>query len=116
MLNLLVENTSEKVEDTDFYVEIIPEIQSAVVTFTCDIDIPRFIRTFSSNLRVVHNRLTVRPLEESRSVRVENVPENISEMNLKAFFENPKQGGGRVRDIVMLPEERAALITFQETA
>ncbi|XP_073490630.1 protein mono-ADP-ribosyltransferase PARP14-like [Aquarana catesbeiana] len=116
MLNLLVENTSEKVEDTDFYVEIIPEIQSAVVTFTCDIDIPRFIRTFSSNLRVVHNRLTARPLEESRSVRVENVPENISEMNLKAFFENPKQGGGRVRDIVMLPEERAALITFQDTA
>ncbi|XP_073490634.1 protein mono-ADP-ribosyltransferase PARP14-like [Aquarana catesbeiana] len=115
MLNLLVENTSGKVEDTDFYVEIIPEIQSAVVTFTCDIDIPRFLRTFSSNLRAGHNRLTVRPLEESRSVRVENVPESTSEMNLKDFFENPTQGGGRVEDIVMLPEERAALIAFQET-
>lgn len=67
-------------------------------------------------MRAVHNSLTGRPLEESRSVRVENVPENICEMHLKAFFEDPKQGGGRVKDIVMLPEERAALITFQETA
>ncbi|XP_073490644.1 protein mono-ADP-ribosyltransferase PARP14-like isoform X2 [Aquarana catesbeiana] len=116
MLNLLVENISEKDEDTDFYVENIPEIQSAVVTFTCDIDIPKFIRTFSSNPRAVHNKLTVRPLEESRSVRVENVPENISETHLAAFFENPKQGGGRVEDIVMLPEERAALIAFHDTA
>ncbi|XP_077305883.1 protein mono-ADP-ribosyltransferase PARP14-like isoform X2 [Lithobates pipiens] len=116
MLNLLVENTSEKVADEDFDVEIIPDIQSAVVTFTCDIAIPRFIRTFSSNLRVAHNKLTARPLEESRSVRVENVPENTSETYLAAFFENPKQGGGRVENIVMVPEERAALITFQDTA
>ncbi|XP_040214270.1 LOW QUALITY PROTEIN: protein mono-ADP-ribosyltransferase PARP14-like [Rana temporaria] len=116
MLNLLVENISEKVPDTDFYVEIIPEIHSAVVTFTCDIDIPRFIKTFSSNLRVAYNKLTAKPLEESRSVRVENVPEKTSEMYLAAFFENPKQGGGRVEDIVMVPEERAALITFQDTA
>ncbi|XP_073490642.1 protein mono-ADP-ribosyltransferase PARP14-like [Aquarana catesbeiana] len=116
MLNLLVKNISGKVEDMDFYVEIIPEIQSAVVTFTCDIDIQRFIRTFSSNLRVDHNRLTARPLEESQSVRVENVPESTSEMHLKDFFENPTQGGGRVVYIVMLPEERAALIMFQETA
>ncbi|XP_040214268.1 protein mono-ADP-ribosyltransferase PARP14-like isoform X2 [Rana temporaria] len=116
MLNLLVENISEKVEDTDFYVEIIPEIRSAVVTFTCDIDIQRFIRTFSSNLRMAHNRMTAKPLEESRSVRVENVPENTSEMYLAAFFENPKHGGGRVEDVVMLPEERAALITFRDTA
>ncbi|XP_040214269.1 protein mono-ADP-ribosyltransferase PARP14-like [Rana temporaria] len=116
MLNLLVENTSEKVEETDFYVEIIPEIRSAVVTFTCDIDIPRFIRTFSGKLRAVHNKLTVKPLEESQSVRVENVPENTSEMHLAAFFENPKQGGGRVEEMMMLPEERAALITFRDTA
>ncbi|XP_040214266.1 protein mono-ADP-ribosyltransferase PARP14-like [Rana temporaria] len=116
MLNILVENTSEKVEETDFYVEIIPEIRSAVVTFTCDIDIPRFIRTFSGNLRAVHYKLTARPLEESQSVRVENVPENTSEMHLTAFFENPKHGGGRVEDVVMLPEERAALITFRHIA
>ncbi|XP_077305886.1 protein mono-ADP-ribosyltransferase PARP14-like [Lithobates pipiens] len=116
MLNLLVENISKKVEDTDFYVEKIPEIQSAVVTFTCDIDIPGFIRTFSSNLRAVHTKLTARPLEEPQSVRVENVPENTSEMYLAAFFENPKQGGGKVENIVMVPEERAALITFHDTA
>ncbi|XP_073490631.1 protein mono-ADP-ribosyltransferase PARP14-like [Aquarana catesbeiana] len=116
MLNLLVENTSEKVEDTDFYVEIIPEIQSAVVTFTCDIDILRFIRTFSSSLRAIHQKLTARPLEEFQSVRVENIPENTSDMHLAAFFENPKQGGGRVEEVVMLPEERAALITFHDTA
>ncbi|XP_073490635.1 protein mono-ADP-ribosyltransferase PARP14-like [Aquarana catesbeiana] len=78
---------------------------------------PRFVRTFFSNLRAraVH-RLTGRPLEEFRSVRVENVPENTYVMHLKDFFEDPKQGEGRKKDIVMLPEERAALITFQETA
>ncbi|CAI9610827.1 unnamed protein product, partial [Staurois parvus] len=105
-----------KVEDADFYVEIIPEIQSAVVTFTCDIDIQRFIRTFSCNIRAIHNKLTARPLEEYQSVRVENVPENTLEIHLAAFFENQKQGGGRVEDIVMLPEERAAMITFHDTA
>ncbi|XP_073490622.1 protein mono-ADP-ribosyltransferase PARP14-like isoform X2 [Aquarana catesbeiana] len=114
MLNLLVENTSGKVMDTDFYIELIPEIQSAVVSFTCDIDIPRFISTFCSNLRVAENKLTARPLEESQSVRVENVPDNTSETHLAAFFENPRQGGGRVKEIAMLPEERAALIMFYD--
>ncbi|PIO13461.1 hypothetical protein AB205_0004510, partial [Aquarana catesbeiana] len=52
--------------------------------------------------------------EESQSVRVENVPDNTSETHLAAFFENPKQGGGRVKEILMLPEERAALITFYD--
>ncbi|XP_073490628.1 protein mono-ADP-ribosyltransferase PARP14-like isoform X2 [Aquarana catesbeiana] len=116
MLNLLVENITEKDEETDFYVEIIPEIKSAVVTFTSNIDILRFIRTFSSKLKVVYNKLTAKPLEESQSVRVENVPENTSETHLADFFENPKQGGGRVEEMMMLPEERAALITFRETA
>ncbi|XP_018429826.1 PREDICTED: poly [ADP-ribose] polymerase 14-like [Nanorana parkeri] len=116
MLNLLVENISQKTEGEDFYLERILEIQSAVVTFTCDIDIPTFIRTFSSSLRVAHTKLTARPLEEPQSVRVENLPENTSEMHLAAFFESPKQGGGRVEETVMLPEERAALITFHDAA
>ncbi|KAM5153312.1 protein mono-ADP-ribosyltransferase PARP14-like [Mantella aurantiaca] len=114
MLNLLVEKISEKSEDTDFYVEMIPEIQSAVVTFTCDIDIDKFLKTFSSNLRVGHFKLRATPLEESQSVRVENLPENTSDSYLAAFFENTKQGGGRVEEILMLPEESAALITFCE--
>ncbi|XP_077305888.1 protein mono-ADP-ribosyltransferase PARP14-like isoform X2 [Lithobates pipiens] len=116
IFNLLVkENISEEVEDADFYVEIIPEIQSAVVTFTCDIDLQNFISTFSSNLRTVRHNLTARPLEESRSVRVENVPENTSEMHLRAFFEDLGEEGGKVEEIVMLPEERAAVITFYGT-
>ncbi|XP_073490626.1 protein mono-ADP-ribosyltransferase PARP14-like isoform X2 [Aquarana catesbeiana] len=95
---------------------MLPEERAALITFQETADIQRFLRTFSSNLRAVYNKLTGRPLEESRSVRMENVPENISEMHLKAFFEDSKQRGGRVEDIVMVPEERAALITFQETA
>ncbi|XP_073490623.1 protein mono-ADP-ribosyltransferase PARP14-like [Aquarana catesbeiana] len=115
LLNRLVKNISEKIEDTDFYVEIIPEIQSAVVTFTCDIDLLKFINTFSIELGAGHTKLTARPLEESRSVRVENVPENTSEAHLRAFFEDPEQGGERVEDIVMVPEERAAVIKFYDT-
>uniref|UniRef100_A0AAV3A3H0 Poly [ADP-ribose] polymerase n=1 Tax=Pyxicephalus adspersus TaxID=30357 RepID=A0AAV3A3H0_PYXAD len=115
-LNLLVENISGKAEGEGFYMERIQELKSAVVTFTCDIDIPGFIRTFSSSLRVIHYNLTARPLEECMSVQVENLPEDASEMHLAMFFENSKNGGGKVKEIVMLEEERAALITFHDAA
>ncbi|XP_075037347.1 LOW QUALITY PROTEIN: protein mono-ADP-ribosyltransferase PARP14-like [Mixophyes fleayi] len=112
MINLLVENISEKNEDRDFYVELIPEIRSAAITFTCDIDIPSFMRNFSSSLRVNQNKLTAKHLEETRSIRVENLPQNISEDFVIVYFESPKHGGGRVQETVMLPEEGAALIIF----
>ncbi|XP_068102327.1 protein mono-ADP-ribosyltransferase PARP14-like isoform X2 [Hyperolius riggenbachi] len=112
ILNLLVENISDKIEEIDFYVEMLPEIRAAVVTFTCDVDVPGFIKAFSSSIRVRHHKLTVKAIEASRSVRAEHLPEDTSEEHLKAYMESTIQGRGGVEEVVIMPEERAALVTF----
>ncbi|XP_073490612.1 protein mono-ADP-ribosyltransferase PARP14-like [Aquarana catesbeiana] len=112
MLNLLVENTSEKNEEMDFHVEMIPEIRSAVVTFTSENDIPDFIGRFSGIPRVKQQKLRAKCLENTRSVRVEGLPANTSEDFLGLYFESAKHGGGPIEEIEMLPEEGAAIITF----
>ncbi|CAI9608554.1 unnamed protein product [Staurois parvus] len=112
MLKLLVENISRRSMDTDFYIERIPEIQSAVITFTCDIDIADFIEKFSGSPRVKQHKLTARSLEETRSVRVEGIPPNTPEDMVTLYFESARNGGGSVEDVEMLSDERAALVTF----
>ncbi|CAI9592420.1 unnamed protein product [Staurois parvus] len=114
ILSLLVGNTSGKSMDTDFYIERIPEIQSAVITFTCDIDIADFIGKFSGSRRVKQHKLKARRLEEIRSIRVERIPSNTPEDMVTLYFESAKNGGGSVEDLEMLLDERAALVTFQE--
>ncbi|OCT63245.1 hypothetical protein XELAEV_18044343mg [Xenopus laevis] len=112
ILNLLVENISNKAEGQEFYVEMIPEIQSAVVTFTCDIDIPSFIVKLTRNRRYKKMKLTVKALEETKSIRVENLPPNKSDDHLVFYFENSRYGGGEVQEVELLPEENAAIVTF----
>ncbi|XP_075037348.1 protein mono-ADP-ribosyltransferase PARP14-like [Mixophyes fleayi] len=112
MLNLLMENISEKNEDREFYVELIPEIRSAAITFTCDIDIFSFIQKFSNNHRVKQLKLTASLLEETRSIRAEGLPPNTSEDHIIIYFESSKYGGGKVQETVVLSEEEAALVTF----
>ncbi|XP_069838587.1 protein mono-ADP-ribosyltransferase PARP14-like [Dendropsophus ebraccatus] len=114
MLNLLVENISERNVDTDFYVEMIPELRSAVITFTCDLDVNQFIRSFSTSLRATQLQLRAKPLEETTSIRVENLPQNTYEDHLTFYFESPRLGGGKVQETVMLPEEGAALLKFHD--
>ncbi|KAM5151899.1 uncharacterized protein ACMZJ9_010183 [Mantella aurantiaca] len=114
ILNLMVENVSNKSMDMDFHIERIPEIQSAVITFTCDIDTVNFIGKFSSHLRVKQQKITAKSLEESRSIRVEGIPPNTTEMMVLLYFESAKNGGGRVEDTVMLSDEDAALVTFHQ--
>ncbi|XP_073490609.1 protein mono-ADP-ribosyltransferase PARP14-like [Aquarana catesbeiana] len=112
MLNLLVENISGKNEDIDFHVERIPEIQSAVVTFTSKKDIPDFIERFSGSPRAKQQNLRVKCLENTRSVRLEGLPANTSEDFLELYLESTKHGGGPIEKKEMLPEEGAAIITF----
>ncbi|XP_068102339.1 protein mono-ADP-ribosyltransferase PARP14-like [Hyperolius riggenbachi] len=112
MLNLLVENISGKTQDSDFCVERIPEIQSAVVTFTSEKETSDFTGKFSGSPRAKQLKLKARYLEESRTVRVEGLPPNISEDHLSLYFESPRNGGGSVETMEMFPEEGAAIITF----
>ncbi|XP_075466033.1 protein mono-ADP-ribosyltransferase PARP14-like isoform X2 [Ascaphus truei] len=114
MLHLLLENVSNLCEDRDFHVEMIPEICSAVVTFTRDIDISGLIKTFSGSVRVNQLKLTARPLGETKSIRAENLPPNTCEDHVIIYFESPKHGGGGVQEAVLLPEEDAAIVTFTD--
>ncbi|XP_073503654.1 protein mono-ADP-ribosyltransferase PARP14-like [Phyllobates terribilis] len=114
MLNLLVENLSARNKDQDFHVEMIPELKSAAITFTCDIDIHHFMQSFSTSFRVTQLKLKAKLLEETTSIRVENLPPNTSEQHLTFFFESPRLGGGKVQETVMFPEEGAALLKFTD--
>ncbi|XP_077305872.1 protein mono-ADP-ribosyltransferase PARP14-like [Lithobates pipiens] len=114
ILNLLVGNISDRSVDVDFYIENIPEIQSAVITFTCDIDIDDFIGKFSRNPRVKQQKITAKSLEETRSVRVEGIHPSTPEDMVMLYFESAKNGGGSVEDMEMLSDEGAALVTFHQ--
>ncbi|KAM3917236.1 LOW QUALITY PROTEIN: protein mono-ADP-ribosyltransferase PARP14-like [Leptodactylus fuscus] len=110
MLTTLVENISKMDANKDFSVEMVPELSAAIITFTGDTDIHHFIRSFSSSLRVTQLKLKARPLEDTTSIRVEDLPPNTDEQHLTFYFESPRLGGGTVQEIVMLPEEGAALL------
>ncbi|KAM3917234.1 protein mono-ADP-ribosyltransferase PARP14 isoform 2-T2 [Leptodactylus fuscus] len=112
MLTYLIENISDRNDDTDFYLERIPEIRSAVITFTCDIDVFSFIAIFCTNDKVKKLKLSAKPLEETRSVRAEGLPPNTQEDFVILYFESPKLGGWKVQEAKMIPEEEAALVTF----
>ncbi|KAG9468419.1 hypothetical protein GDO78_022780 [Eleutherodactylus coqui] len=114
LLNLLVEKVSERDVDTDFYLEIIPELKSAVITFTCDIDIQGgFIGQFSDHPTVTQHNLRAKCLEESRMIWAEGLTPNTSEEMIALYFENPKYGGGSIERMEMIADLGAALITFE---
>ncbi|XP_074857419.1 protein mono-ADP-ribosyltransferase PARP14-like [Carettochelys insculpta] len=113
MLTMLVENISGLAEeDNDFNVEMIPEINAAVVTFLKDIDIGEFVEKFNQNHRTKQQNITARQLEVTKSIKAENVPTNISNDYITVYFESKRNGGVQVLDVQQLPEENSAIITF----
>ncbi|XP_054556493.1 protein mono-ADP-ribosyltransferase PARP14-like isoform X2 [Talpa occidentalis] len=111
MLILLVENTSGLSND-DFEVEIIRDFDVAVVTFRKYIDVIKFVADCARISKVKQLKLTPRPLEVTRTIRVENLPPGVDDSELKLVFENPDNGGGRVAKVECFPEESSALIEF----
>ncbi|CAN2389077.1 positive regulation of interleukin-4-mediated signaling pathway [Pristimantis euphronides] len=114
LLTLLVENISNKERETDFYVELIPELNAAVITFTCDIDTQSFIGKFRNHATASRHRLTAKSLKETRMIRVEGFAHNTSEEMITLYFDNPNNGGGfgSIESVEMIPDLRTALITF----
>ncbi|KFO62650.1 Poly [ADP-ribose] polymerase 14, partial [Corvus brachyrhynchos] len=113
MLIMLVENISGLSEDDgDFSVEMIPELCAAVVTFTGDTDAEEFVQMLNQNHRARKQHITARCLEQTRSVRAENIPPNTPSDYITVYFENKKYGGAQVVDVQQLPDEDAAIITF----
>ncbi|XP_061860494.1 protein mono-ADP-ribosyltransferase PARP14 isoform X2 [Colius striatus] len=113
MLILLVENISGlSADDGDFTVEIIPEIRSAVVTFTGNIVAEEFAEKLNQNHRARQQSITAWCLEPTKSIRAENIPPNTSNDFITFYFENKKNGNAQVVDVQQLPNEDAAIITF----
>ncbi|KAJ8342171.1 hypothetical protein SKAU_G00320990 [Synaphobranchus kaupii] len=126
---LLVENVPEKlsrevlgmmvesicyVTEEEFSLEMIRDMNTAVVTFNKPSAAERFLSKCSGHSRFQQYQLQGRVLEPTCSVRVENLPPQAVEDLLELYFVNERHGGGRVTGITMIPEEQAAIITFQD--
>ncbi|NXI15503.1 PAR14 polymerase, partial [Irena cyanogastra] len=113
MLIMLVENISGLSEEAgDFSVEMIPELCAAVVTFTRNPDAEEFAKKLNQNHRARQQNITAWCLEQTKSVRAENIPPNTPSHYITVYFENEKYGGAQTVDVQQLPGEDAAIITF----
>uniref|UniRef100_H3AVP7 Poly [ADP-ribose] polymerase n=1 Tax=Latimeria chalumnae TaxID=7897 RepID=H3AVP7_LATCH len=84
------------------------------ITFEKAEGICEFIEKWSRHSRVKEQRITARPLEVTKSIRVDNLPSNISEDFILVYFESPKNGGGTVEDAELSPEDNSAVVTFED--
>ncbi|XP_006884365.1 PREDICTED: poly [ADP-ribose] polymerase 14 [Elephantulus edwardii] len=114
MLTLLVENVSGlSANNDDFQVEFVQDLNVAVVSFKKQIDILRFIEV-CTRYSAKQLQLSLRPLEVTKVIRVENLPPGVDECYLKLLFENPHSGGGTIERIQYLHKESSALVEFSD--
>ncbi|XP_052530868.1 protein mono-ADP-ribosyltransferase PARP14 isoform X1 [Tympanuchus pallidicinctus] len=111
-IQILLEDVGGLAADDDFTVEMIPELNVAVATFLKSIDTQEFINNLAQNKRVKRFKITARLLEVTRSLKAENIPDNVSTDYLTVYFENTQNGGGPLSDIQLFPEENSAIVTF----
>ncbi|XP_015724138.1 protein mono-ADP-ribosyltransferase PARP14 isoform X2 [Coturnix japonica] len=115
MLTMLVENISGlSEEDGDFSVEMIPELQAAVVAFTGNAATADIVKKLNQSKRAKNQNLTAHLLELTNCIRAENIPPNIPSDYISMYFENKKNGGAQVADVLQLHNEDAAIITFKD--
>ncbi|XP_051767273.1 protein mono-ADP-ribosyltransferase PARP14 isoform X6 [Ctenopharyngodon idella] len=112
VLTLLVENITS-LSENDFGMELIPELRKAVVTFKNLSDAGKFLVDSRTHEEFKKNNLRARTLERSTCVRVENLPDEAknNKMLLKLYFE---KWGGPAEEVITIPSEQAAIITFKE--
>ncbi|KAG9329909.1 hypothetical protein JZ751_028613 [Albula glossodonta] len=113
LLAMVVENICSMTED-DFSLEMILDINAAVVSFAHPSVAAQFLAKCDGHKYFKQHRVKARALEPTRSVRVENLPPQAVEELLELYFEKEREGGGKVETIKMLAEEQAAIITFQD--
>ncbi|NXU50548.1 PAR14 polymerase, partial [Turnix velox] len=111
-LIMLLESISGLAVDDGFTVEVIPERNVAVATFIKTTDTEGFVRKCSQNKRVKELKITARPLELTRSIKVENLPAGVSSGCISGYFRSPRNGGGTVSDVQLFPEKNEAIVTF----
>ncbi|XP_032368806.1 poly(ADP-ribose) polymerase family member 14-related sequence 1 isoform X2 [Etheostoma spectabile] len=113
-LEMLVENILKDLDSPSasqsFTLEVIPGIASAVVTFQSGKENTDFVTRCPENRTFAKNGLSVRPLELTKQVVVEDM-QNISEDHLRLYFEH---AGGDVEKIVLSEAEQSFFITFED--
>ncbi|XP_030436585.1 protein mono-ADP-ribosyltransferase PARP14-like isoform X2 [Gopherus evgoodei] len=112
MLIMLLETISGLSGDNDFSMEMIPEINAAVVTLIKSIDIMEFLDLCAQNNRMKNLKITARLLELTQSIKAENIPSDVPKDYITIYFESPKNGGGPVLNVKHFREEKSAIVTF----
>ncbi|KAM7391015.1 hypothetical protein PAMP_021733 [Pampus punctatissimus] len=110
LLSMLVENISG-LEETSYSLEIICETNQAVVIFTSPADMEKFLTGSQNSQKLQKHKLTARPLEAAKSVRVEHLPPTVVKDMLELYFE---KNWSLPDYIIMIPDERAAIVTFSD--
>ncbi|XP_041642867.1 protein mono-ADP-ribosyltransferase PARP14-like [Cheilinus undulatus] len=110
LLLMLVENISG-LDDSSYSLEIIYESNRAVVTFNSPADVEKFVSVSPTNKMMQKHKLTARPLEVGKSVRVEKLPAAVIEDMLELYFD---KNWALPEDILMIPDEEAAIVTFRD--
>ncbi|XP_016383980.1 poly [ADP-ribose] polymerase 14-like [Sinocyclocheilus rhinocerous] len=110
VLTLLVENIGS-LSENDFSMELIPELRKAVVTFKNPSAAGKFLEDSRTHEKFKQYNLRARALERSTCVRVEDLPAEATKMLLELYFE---KWGGPVEEVITIPSEQAAMITFKE--
>ncbi|XP_073672141.1 protein mono-ADP-ribosyltransferase PARP14-like [Paramisgurnus dabryanus] len=108
ILSLLVESVSG-LSEKDFTMELILELNTAVVTFKTPIA-GKFLEESKTHRKFKDYGLKARAMERSTCIRVENLPSDANKMLLELYFE---KWGGPVQEIIEFPKEQAAIITFK---
>lgn len=113
-LEMLVENILKDPDHPSatqsFTLEVIPNISSAVVTFQSGKENTDFVTRCPQNRTFTKKGLSVRPLEVTEQVVVEDL-QNFSEDVLHLYFDS---AGGDVENVVLNEAEQSAIITFKD--
>ncbi|KAG7233895.1 hypothetical protein INR49_006457 [Caranx melampygus] len=113
-LEMLVENVLKDLDSStasqDFTLEVLPAISSAVVTFKSEKENTDFMTRCTQNRMFTKKGLSVRPLEVTKQVVVEDI-QNYNEDFLQMYFEKE---GGDVENALLNEVEQSAIITFKD--
>ncbi|KAI5099590.1 poly [ADP-ribose] polymerase 14 isoform X2, partial [Silurus meridionalis] len=109
-LMLLVDSIGSCSED-ECSLELIPESNAAVVTFSDVYTVENFLTACKTKKKFQEYGLKARRLENTSSFKVENLPANCSDDLLELLFEKHV---GSVERIKAIADERAAIVTFRD--
>ncbi|XP_036000627.1 LOW QUALITY PROTEIN: protein mono-ADP-ribosyltransferase PARP14-like [Fundulus heteroclitus] len=111
LLQMMVETISG-LDENDFSLEIIWETNMAVLIFNSPADAEKFVSVSQTNSKMKRHRLTARPLEAAKSIRMESLPPSVVKDMIELWFEKHWE---LPEDVVMIPDDQAAIVTFRDS-